>query len=325
MPNLQERLESLISQAEQDALIFHEIIHQGSDFTTIVESGEISSVQKRLQDIRNEIIEGADDILSQIDSARDVAVQAQQSTISLRNEAEIYKNSAQSSEQQAQFWAEQASVSASGLAQNIHYNDTNVKEVLDSLGSLAFLSQITLSHMQAEIVNLLSQIGDEKITMLSAAPENWIFEEGQELARNQYPQLWNWANSHNLVIPHLDWEGGQKGLFSGGDGTNTFRIPDLRGQFIRIHDNGAGIDLDAALRVGGDKVGSSQLDEVKEHTHTSYYWNGAASPTQRQNVVSNNGGAASAGTTKGTWISDSTGGVETRPKNINRKIMIRYQ
>ncbi len=325
MANLQERLEALIAQAEQDTSILHNIVHQGADFTTTVESGIIPSLQKKLQDIRNEIIGGTNDIVALAETAKDLAVQAQNNAMLFRDETSGFKDSAQNSQEQTEYWAGQASAAASGLAENIHYNDTTVKTVLDSLGELAFLNKIALSQMQEEIINSLSQVGDEKLTLLSVAPENWIFEEGQEVSRDEYSVLWAWANDNNLVISHTNWDAGQKGLFSDGDGSLTFCIPDLRGQFIRVHDNGADIDSDAASRVGGDTVGSMQLDDFKEHTHTSYYWNGAASPTQRQNVVSNNGGASSSGTTKGTWISDSSGGSETRPKNMTRKIMIRYQ
>ena len=49
--------------------------------------------------------------------------------------------------------------------------------------------------------------------------------------------------------------------------TTTFTIPDLRGEFLRGFNNGAGIDPDAGSRTGGDAVGSSQGDSVKTHYH----------------------------------------------------------
>jgi microcystin-dependent protein len=54
-----------------------------------------------------------------------------------------------------------------------------------------------------------------------------------------------------------------------GDGSTTFNLPDLRGEFIRGWDHGRGRDLHAATRTGGDAVGSSQLDSIQNFTGTS--------------------------------------------------------
>jgi len=47
-----------------------------------------------------------------------------------------------------------------------------------------------------------------------------------------------------------------------GDGSSTFNLPDLRGQFIRGFDNGRGVD-------SGRGFASSQSDQNKTHDHTS--------------------------------------------------------
>lgn len=76
----------------------------------------------------------------------------------------------------------------------------------------------------------------------TTAPEGWVLCEGQTLdgTNPQYSRLF-------AAI----------GLNFGGTGTN-FKAPDLRGQFLRGRDAGRGADPDAAQRVGGDVVGSSQ-------------------------------------------------------------------
>lgn len=48
--------------------------------------------------------------------------------------------------------------------------------------------------------------------------------------------------------------------FGAGDGSTTFNIPDLRGEFIRGWDDGRGVD-------SGRTFGSYQADGVKQHTH----------------------------------------------------------
>ncbi|MEA4857909.1 MAG: hypothetical protein AAGU21_01060 [Solidesulfovibrio sp.] len=47
-----------------------------------------------------------------------------------------------------------------------------------------------------------------------------------------------------------------------------FGKPDLRGRYIRVCDNGAEVDPDAADRDGGDAPGSTQEDAFKEHNHS---------------------------------------------------------
>ena len=47
-----------------------------------------------------------------------------------------------------------------------------------------------------------------------------------------------------------------------GDGSSTFNLPDLRGQFVRGWDNSAGVD-------SGRSFASSQTDQNKSHGHTS--------------------------------------------------------
>jgi|GEM_PF-2600241 len=62
----------------------------------------------------------------------------------------------------------------------------------------------------------------------------------------------------------------------GGDGTTTFAVPDLRGYFLRGHDDGAGNDPDAVSRTDrgdgttGDEVGTKQTSDVLSHEHIMF-------------------------------------------------------
>ena len=95
--------------------------------------------------------------------------------------------------------------------------------------------------------------------------------------------------------------------FGIGDGSTTFALPDLRGYFPRGWDDGRGID---ASRV----FGSLQNDELKAHNHT----------------ISNFDlyGTSATGTTTwkagGSTSTNTTGGTETRPKNIALLYCIKY-
>lgn len=91
--------------------------------------------------------------------------------------------------------------------------------------------------------------------------------------------------------------------FGVGDGSTTFALPDLRGEFVRGWDNGRGVD-------SGRSFGSSQAGEFEAHTHQVEYQNGgvdAGAQTTRVSAVGAGGLFAD---------SESTGGTETRPRNI---------
>ena len=76
-------------------------------------------------------------------------------------------------------------------------------------------------------------------------------------------------------------------------------LPDLRGQFLRGLDYGRGIDVERTVL-------SEQQDEIKAHTHTA--------TTRGSAPVAPSGSGPERGVYAGS--SGSTGGTETRPKNI---------
>lgn len=101
-----------------------------------------------------------------------------------------------------------------------------------------------------------------------------------------------------------------------------FNRPDLRGRFVRGYNNGAGNDPDAASRTAantggatGDNVGSLQADELKAHVHT------AMQPANTVNADGASGGFSNSFPAQNT---SSTGGNETRPKNITLLYCIKY-
>jgi phage-related tail fiber protein len=71
-------------------------------------------------------------------------------------------------------------------------------------------------------------------------PNGFIKANGSVLSRSTYAALWTYAqNSENIAVSDAARQDGQ---FSPGDGSTTFRIPDLRGNFVRGFDDSRGID-----------------------------------------------------------------------------------
>lgn len=90
--------------------------------------------------------------------------------------------------------------------------------------------------------------------------------------------------------------------FGAGDGSSTFNLPDLRGEFVRGYDNGRGID-------SGRSFGSAQSDSVAGTTLGTL---GGSHPT-----------GADAGDGGTDWTVNA-GGTETRPRNIALTYIIKY-
>jgi microcystin-dependent protein len=122
-------------------------------------------------------------------------------------------------------------------------------------------------------------------------PDGWLECNGQAIDRTMYSLLFDKIST----------------TYGAGNGTTTFNLPDLRGEFIRGWDNSKGID-------NGRVFGSYQEDELKSHNHIIYN----TQPDSKTPVTTTNDRALS-GTgwqTNFNPYTSSTGGTETRPRNI---------
>jgi len=100
--------------------------------------------------------------------------------------------------------------------------------------------------------------------------------------------------------------------FGVGDGSSTFNVPDLRGEFPRGWDDSRGVD-------SGRSFGSAQSDQMQSHSHTYsiHYSPGAGGvPLQGTGSVVTNRATSSVGGT-----SNSS---ENRPRNIALLACIKY-
>lgn len=100
---------------------------------------------------------------------------------------------------------------------------------------------------------------------------NCIFPNGQLLSRNTYVRLWNWVQTlpPSQLVSDATWNATSvvdsqtyalnKGLFSQGDGSTTFRVPLLsQNSFLRA--------VDGSSRVAG----SGQVESIRAHDHTTH-------------------------------------------------------
>lgn len=151
---------------------------------------------------------------------------------------------------------------------------------------------------------------------MDAPPDGWLHCTGAAVSRSTYNGLFAAIGT----------------TFGSGNGTSTFNIPDLRGEFIRGWDDGAGVDA-------GRDFGSSQLDQMQRITG-SFAANRLLAATATTEGALSQGTltrerASDSGDTSGSEIvfdsadspnsraSDTTDG-ETRPRNVALLPCIKY-
>jgi len=152
----------------------------------------------------------------------------------------------------------------------------------------------------------------------STAPAQTLLLQGQLISRATYADLYAFAVTSGNIVSEAAWSASAKGSFSVGDGSTTFRLPDLRDQFLR----GA-----SGTRV----LGTSQLDAIQNHFHSTS--GTLAAHDMGIGWVNGTSGSgwnpASLNTSVGSPITDGTNGTprtanETRPVNIAVNYLIVY-
>ncbi|MCT4654348.1 MAG: phage tail protein [Cohaesibacter sp.] len=186
-----------------------------------------------------------------------------------------------------QLHALQAKTDAYGLvrlAADLTDNEQNNKNVVTA-GML---------RTQMESVGV---IGSIIVSTANSAPAGTLECNGAAVSRTLYPELFAVVGT----------------VFGAGDGSTTFNIPDLRGEFLRGWDNGRGVDAARAFA-------SQQADEFKAHFHEH----------SSERITAGNGsgimvGGDAANAAQGYPIATtSVGGSETRPRNVALMFCIKY-
>jgi len=164
-----------------------------------------------------------------------------------------------------------------------------------------------------------------RITHEHVVRPGYLKANGALISRAAYPRLFKFANDNSLIVSEVDWTATRSGMFGAGDGSTTFRVPDLRANFIRALDDGKGIDTARVL-------GALQASANLQHRHSLLgYTDGTGTQgTAYTPTLLYHGG--NAGDLVKYWdqyltgapnITDS-GTVESRPRNIALLACIKY-
>jgi microcystin-dependent protein len=162
----------------------------------------------------------------------------------------------------------------------------------------------------------------------SSPPAGWLKCNGAAISRASYSALFAKIGT----------------TWGAGNGTTTFNVPDLRGEFLRGWDNGRGVD-------SGRAFASSQDDRLKDHYHgfgrfnsvsggdfaddallTRRDWSGAGETLTAQQTTGDSqylstlslsgGNAGDLGTSRQIELVSGAG--ETRPRNVAVLTMIKF-
>ena len=128
----------------------------------------------------------------------------------------------------------------------------------------------------------------------STAPSGFLKCDGSAVSRSTYANLFSAIGT----------------TYGSGDGTSTFNVPDLRGEFVRAFDDGRGVD-------SGRTIGSTQTADIAPHLHTIGY----------TGVLGYSGGGGNPNTFWGSGTNRQTNnstGTETRPRNVAMLACIKF-
>jgi len=148
------------------------------------------------------------------------------------------------------------------------------------------VAEFEATTAKGEAVALSSPSGAVMAFARNSAPTGWLKANGAAVSRTTYAALFASIGT----------------TFGAGNGTTTFNLPDLRGEFVRGWADDRSVDT-------GRVFGSAQSEEFKAHTHA---------------ITIADNGSASSGTTSvssssisnNSLESTSAGGTETRPRNV---------
>lgn len=153
------------------------------------------------------------------------------------------------------------------------------------------------TQLRKAIKLLASPAGEVTVFARATAPTGWLKANGALVSRTTYADLFAAIGT----------------TFGAGDGSTTFALPDLRGEFLRGWDDGRGVD-------GGRSFGSAQADAFRSHSHDFQSY---AAWIDNPGAFIVNAGGSQASLTR-LYATGSTGGAETRPRNVALLACIKF-
>lgn len=193
--------------------------------------------------------------------------------------------------------------------------DDGAKILLSATAGHWYTRQSSSQYVPATTTQLVFA-GATMFQLSTVVPAGWLECNGQVVSRTSFPALFSHANTSGNIVSDATWLAGTNhstdGKFSTGDGSTTFRIPQLQGMFPRGWDNGRGVDT-------GRTIGSGQLDQFQDHGHA------VSAPVAATGISPGAAPNAAALVTATSTGNSNSGraGTETRPLNVAGMFLIK--
>lgn len=189
-------------------------------------------------------------------------------------------------------------------------NNTQIATTAFTTGAISSVQNALNSAIAAlqDAINSTRPIPVGAVFYMSAnsVPYGYLEANGQAVSRTTYAALWAYLGSPNT-----------------GNGSTTFNIPDLRGEFIRGWDHGRGVDTNREL-------GTVQYSQNLEHNHgipgddQLGFANGYGGWTASNRGSFPYDARSSYGGGGAIWNTTTEGGNESRPRNIALMPVIKW-
>lgn len=196
------------------------------------------------------------------------------------------------------------------------YHNESVWLLLTNLSNVA-TSEPSVTNTDWLEISSNNAVGSVAFFAGNTAPLGWLKANGAAVSRTAYSKLFAYIGTS----------------FGSGDGSTTFNLPDLRGEFLRAWDDGRGID-------SGRSFASTQSSQNLSHSHTGAVLPGGAHSHTTSASYRTSGGSVAFGGTGGSMglqngvngvgdhvhglSIDNSGGTEARPRNVALLLCIKY-
>jgi microcystin-dependent protein len=179
----------------------------------------------------------------------------------------------------------------------------HIVTTLDSIDATTLGGHPSSFFQPATAADSITPPGTVAYTAAAAAGTGWLIADGSAVSRATYPDLFTAIGD----------------FYGAGDGSTTFNLPELRGEFIRSLDDSRGVDSARAR-------GSAQGDTMQGHVHSLHWLQSSGDGTY---FGAGPGAPYGTNINTGSPISDGTNGTpragaETRPRNVALLAVIKY-